>query len=248
MRNILIPACLAIIVLAACFPSAVLSSPNLDISQRSASAKAGSFISSSAPSINVEAIDTEQAASGNSNPVNLTVNVTQFSSGSDQTAETICGLDRFDFEIDTLEVPPDGKAVRIMMVSPTHGNFMYAHAPCSYSISIIPITDYLNQGSSNKPSPGKQNTWKSGVYTLSLIYMNDGYESVSKTFSFTIGAGTLLGQTARFNNIVAINSKLSPRDVDPINQLNPQPEPPMPPNPSFLAEKGNRETYLPRSL
>lgn len=247
MRNILIPACLAIIVMAACFPSAALSSPNLDISQRSASAKAGLFAPPFAPSINVEAIDTGQAASGNSNPVNLTVNVTQFSSGSGQ-AEAICGLDRFDFEIDTLEVPPGGKAARIMSVSPTHDNFMYAPAPCSYLISIIPITDYLNQGSPDKPSPGKQNIWENGVYTLSLIYINEGYETASKAFSFTIGADTLLGQAAKFNNIVAINPKLSPRDVDPINQLNPQPEPPMPLNPSFLADKGNREAYLPRSL
>ncbi len=234
MRNILIPACLAIIVLAACFQSTALSSPNMDISQRSASAEAGSFALFYAPSINVEAIDTGQAASGNSNPVNLTVNVTQFSSSSDQ-AEAICGLDIFDFEIDTLEVPPGGKAVSIMSVSPTYDNFMYAPAPCCYLISIIPITDYLNQGSPNKPSPGKQNTWENGVYTLSLTYLNEGYETVSKTFSFTIGAGTLLGQTSRFNNIVAINPKRSPRDVDPINQLNPQPEPPIPSNPSFLA-------------
>jgi len=248
MRDILIPACLAIIVLTACLASGALSSPNLDISQKSALANAGSFASSSAPSINVEAIDIGQAASGNSNPVNLTVNVTQLSSGSDQTAEAICGLERFNFEIYTLEVPPDGKAVRIMMVGPTHDNFMYAPAPCRYLISIIPITDYLNQGSTDKPSPGKQNTWENGVYTLRLIYINEGYEIASKTFSFTIGAGTLLGQTAKFNNIVAINPKLSPRDVDPINQLNPQPEPPIPSNPSFLAEKGNRETYLPRSL
>lgn len=247
MRNILIPACFAIIILAACFPGAALSSPVLDMDQRSALAKAGPFASSSVPSINVESIDIGQAASGNSNPVNLTVNVTEFSSDSNQ-AEAICGLDRFDFEIDTLGVPPDGKAVRIMSVSPTHANFMYAPAPCSYWISIIPVTDYLNQGSPNKPSPGKQNTWVNGVYTIRLRYMNEGYELASKTFSFTIGAGTLLGQAAKFNNIVAINSKLSPRDVDPINQLNPQPEPPMPSNPSFWPEKGNRETYLPRSL
>jgi len=231
MRIILIPACLAIIVLAACFSSAALSSPNLDISQRSVSAEAGSFALSSAPSIDVEAIDAGQAASGNSNPVNLTVNVTQFSGGSGQTAEAICGLDRFDFEIDTLEVPPGGEAVRIMSVSPTHDNSMYA--PCSYLISMIPITDYLNQGSPNKPSPGKQNTWINGAYTLRLMYMNEGYETASRTFSFTIGAGVSLGQTAKFNNIVAINPKRSPRDLAPINQLNPQPEPPIPSNPSF---------------
>jgi len=223
MRRILIPTCLAIIVLAACLASAALSSPNLDISQKSALAKAGSFASSSAASINVETIDTGQAASGNSKPVNLTVSVTQLFSDSNQTAEAICGLGRFNFEIDTLEVPTDGKAARIMSVSPTYANFVYAPAPCSYWISIIPITDYLNQGSPASPSPGKQNTWVNGVYTLSLRYMNEGYETVSKTFSFTIGASASLGEAAKFNKI---NSKLSPRDVDPINQLNPQPEPP----------------------
>ncbi len=234
MRDILIPAYLAITILAACFPSAALSSPNLDINQRSALAEAGSFALSSTPSINVEAIDTGQAASGNSNPVNLTVNVTQLSGGSDQTAEAICGLDRFDFETDTLEVPSGGEAVRIMMVIPTNDNTMYA--PCSYLVSMIPITDYLDQGSPDKPSPGKQNTWANGIYTLRLIYMNEGYETASRTFSFTIGAGVSLSQT-EFNDIVTINPKRSPRDLDPINQLNPQPEPPMPSNPSFFSGK-----------
>jgi hypothetical protein len=158
IRKILFSACLAIIVLAACLASAALSSPNLDISHKSALAKAGSFASSSVssfvPSINMEAIDTGQAASGNSKPVNLTVSVTLFSD-SNQTAEAICGLDRSNFEIDTLEVPPDGKAARIMSVSPTQANFMYSPAPCRYWISIIPITDYLNQGSPTSPSPGK---------------------------------------------------------------------------------------------
>ena len=88
MRRILISACLAIIVLAACLASAALSSPNLDMSAQSALAKAGSFASSSvssfATSINVEAIDTGKAASGNSKPVNLTVSVTQSFSDSNQ--------------------------------------------------------------------------------------------------------------------------------------------------------------------
>jgi hypothetical protein len=200
--------------------------------QRPTLAKAGSFASSSAPSINVEAIDIGKAASGNSNPVNLTVNVTGLSSASNQV-ETICGLDRFNFEIDTLEVPLDEKAVRIMSVSPTHDNFMYATDACSYLISIIPITDYLNQGSPNKPSPAKQNTWENGVYTLRLRYMDEGYEIASKTISFTIGVSASLGEVAKLNKIVVINPRLSPRDLDPINQLNPQPEPPIPPNPSF---------------
>ena len=237
MRRILISACLAIIILEACLASAALSSPNLDMSAQSALAKAGSFASSSvssfATSINVEAIDTGKAASGNSMPVNLTVSVTQFFSDSNQAAEAICGLGRFNFEIDTLQVPPDGKAARIMSVSPTYDNFMYAPAPCSYWVSIIPITDYLNQGSPSNPAPGKQNTWVNGIYTISLRYMNEGSETVSKTFSFTIGANALLSEAEKINQIVAINEQRSPRDLDPINQLNPQPEPPMPSNPSF---------------
>jgi hypothetical protein len=240
MRNILIPAGLVIVVLTACLASGALSSPNLDISQMSALTKAGTFASPSAPSINVEAIDIGQAASGNSNPVNITVNVTNFFSDSNQ-AEAICGLDRFNFEIDTIEVPPDGTAVRIMSVSPTYANFMYAPAACSYWISIIPITNYLNQGSPANPSPGKQNTWENGAYTLRLKYMNGGYETASKPFSFTIGVSASLGEVAEFNKIIAIGSKRSPLNVDPINQLNPQPEPPIPPNPSFLGEKGTQE-------
>ena len=235
MRKILIPVCLAIVVLAACLASAAISSPNLDISQKSAAAKSGSFASSYASSINMVAIDTGEAASGNSKPVNLSMSVTQFSSGSNQTAAAICGLDRSNFEIDTLEMPPGGKAARIMSVSSTDANFVYASAPipCSYWISIIPITDYLNQGSPVNPSPGKQNTWVNGVYTLRLRYMNEGYETGSKTFSFTIGASASLGDLVKFKKTTAINSKLSPRDVDPISQLNPQPEPPMLLNPSF---------------
>jgi hypothetical protein len=245
MRKILIPVCLAIIVLAAFLASAAISSPNLDISQKSAPAKAGSFASSSAPSINVVAIDTGDAASGNSKPVNLSMSVTQFSSDSNQIAEAICGLDRSNFEIDTLEMPPGGKAARIMSVSSTDAYFVYASAPvpCSYWISIIPTTDYLNQRSPADPSPAKQNTWVSGIYTLRLRYMNEGSEMVSKTFSFTIGTSASLVNAAKFTETTLINSKLSPRDVDPISQLNPQPEPPMQLNPSFLSEKGNRETH-----
>lgn len=235
MRKILFPACLAIVVLAACLASAALSSPNLDISQKSASAKAGSFASSSVsyfvPSINMVAIDTREAASGNSMPVSLTVSATLFSD-SNQTEEAICGLDRSNFEIDTLEVPPGGKAARIMSVSPAHANFM-SSTPCSYWISIIPVADYLNQGSPTSTPPGKQNTWVNGVYTLRLRYMIGGSENAGKTFSFTIGAGASLNEAAKFNNIAAINPKLSPRDIDPINQLNPQPEPPLPSSPSI---------------
>ena len=246
MRKILIPVCLAIIVLAACLASAAISLPNLDISPKSAPAKAGSFASSSSPSINVVAIDTGVAASGNSKPVNLSMSVTQFSSASNQTAEAICGLDRSNFEIDTLEMPSGGKAARIMSVSSTDANIVYASAPipCSYWISIIPITDYLNQNSPANPSPAKQNTWVNGVYTLRLRYMNGGSEMASKTFSFTIGTISSLVNAAKFTKTTVVNSKLSPRDVDPISQLNPQPEPPMQLNPSFLSEKGNRETHM----
>ncbi len=231
MRNILIPACLAIIVLGSSLASAALSPSNLNMNQRQVSAKAGSFMLSLAPSINLEAIDTGQAASGNFNPVNLTVSVTQLSSDSTQTAEAICGLDRFDFEIDTLEMPPNGKAARIMMISQTNANSMYA--PCNYLISIIPITDYLNQGSPAKPSPAKQNTWENGAYTLRLKYMKNGNEIASKTLSFTIGSSALFDGATKFDKTTVINSKLSLRDRDPINQLNPQPEPPRPSNPSF---------------
>jgi len=108
--------------------------------------------------------------------------------------------DRLNFEIDTLEAPPDGKAARIMSVSPTYDNFEYAPAPCSYRVSIIPITDYLNQGSPSNQAPGKQNSWVTGIYTLSLRYMNEGSETVSKTFSFTIGANVPLSEAAKINN------------------------------------------------
>lgn len=44
-------------------------------------AEAGSFSLHPALSVNVEAIDTGRADSGNSNPVNLTVNVTEILGG-----------------------------------------------------------------------------------------------------------------------------------------------------------------------
>ena len=82
MRKILIFACLAVIVLAPFLVSGALSSPNLDMNKKSALAGAGSIALSYAPSITVMAEDLGKAASGNSNPVNLTVNVTELSSSS----------------------------------------------------------------------------------------------------------------------------------------------------------------------
>jgi len=237
MKKFLVPACLMIIILAISLAGAVQPSPNLDINQKSALAKTGSFVLSSAPSINLGAIDIGQAAPGNSMVVTLTANVTQFLSDS-KTVEAICGLERFNFEIDVLDMPPGGKAARIMSVSPIYASVMYAPAHCSYLISLIPITDYLNPGSPNKPSPSKQNTWVNGVYTLRLIYIDGGNEIASKTFSFTIGSSTSLVEASRFKRVVEIDPTLSPREVDPVNQLNPQPEPPRPINP-FLIEQGD---------
>jgi hypothetical protein len=230
MRKILIPACMAIIVLAACLASATLSSPNSDISQKSSLAKAGSGAFASAPSVNVDAIDIGQAASGNSEPVNLTVSVIQ-SLGGVQMSEAICGLERNNFEIDTLEVPTGGKAARIMSVGPTYAGYTNPPAPCSYWISIFPTADYLNPGSPS--SPAKQNNWVNGVYTIRLRYVNQGNEFASKTFSVTIGGSASSVTAEKVIDFVAINSKKSLRDMDPINQLNPQPEPPKPINPSF---------------
>jgi hypothetical protein len=237
MRKILISACLAVIILAPFLGSGALSSPNLDMNQKSGFAEAGSIALSYAPSITVMAADLGKAASGNSNPVNITVNVTELSSNS-SISEAVCGLDRFNFEIDTLEVPPDGKALRIMMVNQENPNFMYAPAPCSYRTSIVPISDYLDQGSPNKPSPSRQNVWANGLYTFRLRYLNDGSETISDAFSFKIGPDGSLSQASRSSKIAVANPKLPVRDsgniihLDPINQLNPQPEPPMPVKPS----------------
>lgn len=236
MRRILISGYLAIIVLTVCLANAALSSPNLDTSRQSALTKAGSFASPDgspfASSTNIETIDMGKAAFGNSMPVNLTVSVMQSFSAT-QTAQAICGLTRFNFEIETLEVPMDGKAAKIMSVSPTYADAINPAAPCSYWISIIPITDYLDQGSPYNPAPAKQNTWANGVYSLSLRYIKEGSEMASKTFSFTVGANAAPSAAGRIDRIIAIDAVRSPRDLDPINQLNPQPEPPMPSNPSF---------------
>jgi hypothetical protein len=204
MRKVLITTCLAIVFLSTSLAISVLQSPNLDMSQKSSFADLGSIAYSTVPSIDVEEINIEQAASGNSKPVNITANVTQFSSSS-KTIESICGLGMSNFEIDSIEMPSGGKAARIMSVSPRHANFMYATAPCSYLISIIPITDYLNQGSPYKPSPAKQNTWVNGVYTLRLRYMNGGSEIASTTFSFTIGGDTSWIKDSQFNRVTDTN-------------------------------------------
>ncbi|NTV27894.1 MAG: hypothetical protein HGA93_04345 [Methanothrix sp.] len=238
MKTTSILSYVAIIILTTCLASGALSSPNLAKSPQSALVETESFSMSSAPSINVIAIDTGLAAHGNSRPVNITVNVTQIMD-SPKSAEAICGLDRFNFETDMFEVPSDGKDARIMSVSPTYAGYMNPPAPCSYWISIIPIADYLNQGSPANPSPAKQNTWVNGCYTLQLKYLNGGNEIASKTFSFTIGGSPSLGNTIELNRISAINSKRSPYEIDPIDQLNPQPEPPRPLNPSFLRGKAN---------
>jgi hypothetical protein len=233
MRNVPIPICLAIIILAMSPASAVMSTPNLDMSQKSAFADAGSIAFSPAPSIDVEATDIGQAASGNSLPVNITANVTQYSSAS-KTTESICGLEMSNFEIETLEVPTNGNDVRIMSVSRRNANFMYAPAPpCNYWISIIPTTEYLGQESPYKPTPSKQNTWVDGVYTLRLRYISEGNEIASTTFSFTIGGDTSWVGASQFHRVTDSNSEKSPRNVNPIDQLNPQPEPPKPSNPSF---------------
>lgn len=229
MRKILIPACLAIIVLSACLASAAMPSPNSDISQKSASAKAGSGAFASAPSVNVDAIDLGQAFSGNSKPVNLTVSVIQ-SLGGIQTSEAVCGLERNNFKIDTLEVPVGGKDARIMSVGPTYAIYTNPPGPCSYWISLIPTADYLNPGSPS--SPAKQNNWASGVYSIRLRYLNQGNEIAGKTFTITIGGNLPLVGAEKYNEVAAINTK-SPKDRNPINQLNPQPEPPKPTNPTF---------------
>ena len=232
MRRMLILACVAIVFLAAYLASAALPSPNSDMSLKSSAAKAGSgaFASSSVPSVNVDAIDIGQAASGNSRPVNLTVSVIQ-SLGGIQMSEAICGLERNNFEIETLEVPPGGKDVRIMSVGSTYAGYTNPPAPCSYQISIFPTAEYLNPGYPS--SPAKQNNWVNGVYTVRLRYLNQGNEFAGKTFSITIGGSASSVAAEKIIDFAAINSKKSPLNMDPIDQLNPQPEPPMPINPSF---------------
>lgn len=199
MKRVLIQSCLAVILLAMYSASAM---PNLDLAQKPTVANTGSFASSLAPSININSVEMGQAAYGNFMPVNLTISVTQFLSDS-KAVESVCGLERFDFEVDALEIPLNGKAARIMSVAPIY-------APCSYLISIIPTTDYLNSGSPNRPSPAKQNTWVNGVYTLSLRYLKGGNEVASKTFSFTIGGSTTWIKESKFHKVEDGNSKMSP--------------------------------------
>lgn len=114
------------------------------------------------PSINVkEPLITATAAPGNSNPFNISVNVTQFASAI-QSAESICGLKVSDFKIDTIKTPPMGAQVAIKSVT------MVRNPDCNYLISLVPISN-----------PGKQNTWWNGIYTLQLNYLKDGKQLAS---------------------------------------------------------------------
>jgi len=177
--------------------------------------------------ININAVDVGQASSGNSRPVNITVNVTQ---GSDASfpRQSVCGLDRFDFQLDTIELPPNGYAARIMSVTPVQNNFMYAPAPCSYLISLIPVSDYLNQESPAKPSPAKPHSWTSGIYIFQLTWVKEGNEIARKSFSISIGEVGFPHQSSEISPLPAMNSRSSWHGIDPIDQLNPQPEPPRP--------------------
>jgi len=114
------------------------------------------------PSINVqEPLITATAAPGNSEPFNISVNVTQFASAI-QSSESICGLKVSDFKIDTIKTPLMGAQVAIKSVT------MVRNPDCNYLISIIPLSN-----------PGKQSTWRNGIYTLQLNYLKDGKQLAS---------------------------------------------------------------------
>ena len=108
---------LAIIILVILIPNTIASKP-VSLSQ--------------AYSININQIDSKEAAVGNSNTVAIDISINQFE-------YFLCGLNAGNFIIDTLNAPPNGHNVSIYSVggssTPHEGSIL-----CNYSINIAPAS------------------------------------------------------------------------------------------------------------
>ena len=123
-----------------------------------------------APTINIDLIKIAPASPGNSEPVNVGVQII-----SGVTHQDICGLDASNFNLDTLTVPPGGSAIVIKNVFPTSSVAINQPVSCDYWLYLVP-TSYQ----------GNQYTWLTGTYTLKLYYVANGQKLADKTFSFRV--------------------------------------------------------------
>lgn len=127
-----------------------------------------------APLIDIEYINTWQAAAGNSERVFVGIEITQL--GTD-----IMGLDNTNFKVEPLFVPAYGPSVHISSVEEV------LDAVHFYVLELIPeqickSDDYPSKA----PAPCKQLTWMPGDYSLKLHYITDGKEITDTLIDFTI--------------------------------------------------------------
>jgi len=122
---------------------------------------------SQAYSININQIDSKEAAVGNSNIVAIDISINQFE-------YFLCGLNAGNFIIDTLNAPPNGHNVSIYSVggsSKPHGGSIL----CNYSMNIAPAS-YQD----------KQYPWVEGNYTFQVTYVRNGQKLAAKTFILAV--------------------------------------------------------------
>jgi hypothetical protein len=118
-------------------------------------------------SINIISTSIGSASPQNSNPVIVSLNVTNL------VNRGICGLDASNFQLATITVPPYGPAVVITSLTQLDAS-RQPHI-CYYYIRVAP-TSYQ----------GTQYKWVKGTYNLRMDYLQNGVVAASKTFSLTV--------------------------------------------------------------
>jgi hypothetical protein len=119
-----------------------------------------------APYINIYLIKIAPASSGNSKPVNISINIT-----SPVTQQDICGLNAANFMIDTLGILPNApSAYAIKGFFPISSVAINQPIHCDYMLSIVPTSS----------------SWVTGIYTLKLNYIQGGQQLANRTFSFRV--------------------------------------------------------------
>jgi hypothetical protein len=127
-----------------------------------------------APLIDIEYINTWQAAAGNSERVFVGIEITQL--GTD-----IMGLDNTNFKVESLFVPTYGPSVHISSVEEV------SDAVHFYVLEMIPEQNCKSVDYPSKaPAPCKQLTWMPDDYSLKLHYIEDGKEIANTLIDFTI--------------------------------------------------------------
>jgi hypothetical protein len=118
--------------------------------------KQSSYLQQIEPYIRVNLVEMGQAAAGNSEPININVNII-----SQITRKHICGLDASNFII--------GGPVQIASVRPISAIAINHPMTCDYWLSIVPT------------SP-----WVPGTHALKLYYIQGGQSLSNETLMFRI--------------------------------------------------------------